>query len=87
MLATITLWVCAEYLRRNGRNHWICSGPAIFMTTMITTYMLMAREGLRVSDIYAYPSGAIAGACAAAFFLLKERKKKNAATEEIQGTI
>ncbi len=84
MLATITLWVCAEYLRRNGKSHWICSGPAIFMTTMITTYMLMAKEGLGVSEAYAYPSGAIAGVGAVAFFLFRGKKESAA---EIQGTI
>lgn len=73
MLATVTLWVCAEYLRRHERNHWICTLPAVFMTTMITTYMLMAGEGLGMDAAYAYPAGLTAGISSILAFVYRGR--------------
>ena len=84
MLATITLWLCAEYLRRNEKNHWICSGPALFMTGMITTYILMASEGLGVDQSYAYPAGAAAGIIAMAFFLFRGKETEGVEVEKVQ---
>lgn len=83
MLATVTLWVCAEYLRRNQRNHWICTLPATFMSTMITTYIVMAKEGLGMSSVYAYPMGAAAGLGALSLFYYKGRVKTEEKREKL----
>ena len=83
MLATVTLWVCAEYLRRNQRNHWICTLPATFMSTMITTYIVMAKEGLGMSLVYAYPMGAAAGLGALSLFYYKGRVKTEEKREKL----
>ena len=43
-LACFTLWSVAVLLRMRGRWHWIVTIPAVFMTTMCTTYLLHAPD-------------------------------------------
>lgn len=43
-LACFTLWTLAVLLRMRGRFHWIVTVPALFMTTMCTTYLLCAPD-------------------------------------------
>jgi len=45
-LATIVLWTAAVYMLIRGENFWIALIPAIFMTAVVTTYILVAPEGL-----------------------------------------
>ena len=45
-LATIVLWTAAVYMLIRGGNFWIALIPAIFMTAVVTTYILVAPEGL-----------------------------------------
>lgn len=68
-LATIALWAAAAYLARAGKNHWIASIPGTFMTAVVTTYILVAPEGLRLSESIGYPAGIIAAVLAIGFFL------------------
>ena len=44
-LAAIALWAAAAYLKKNGRNFWIAVIPAIFMTVVVTSYIIIAPEG------------------------------------------
>lgn len=46
LLATITLWACAAYLMRRGKAYAICLVPAMFMTVVVTSYIMVAPEGL-----------------------------------------
>ena len=70
-LAMITLWAAAMYLVRYGAKPWhslLCALPATFMSGVSCTYILMAEEGLRLSQTIAYPVGiAFAAACAAIY--------------------
>ncbi len=68
-LATIALWAAAAYLARAGKNHWIASIPGTFMTAVVTTYILVAPEGLRLSESIGYPAGIVAAVLAMGFFL------------------
>lgn len=43
-LSCITLWSIAVCLRRRGRFYWLSLLPALFMTTMCTTFLLNAPE-------------------------------------------
>ncbi|HSN65139.1 MAG TPA: carbon starvation CstA family protein, partial [Fusibacter sp.] len=49
-LATIVLWTSATYLYKNSKPHWIASLPAAFMTAVVTTYIIVAPEGLKLSE-------------------------------------
>lgn len=45
-LATVALWAAAVYLLKRDRNYWIAFIPALFMTVVVISYILIAPEGL-----------------------------------------
>ena len=47
-VACIMLWTAVLWLRRNGRNYWIALIPALFMTAVSISYILLAPEGLNL---------------------------------------
>lgn len=73
-LATIVLWASAVYLVENKRFHWICSLPATFMTAVITSYIVVAPEGLKMSMDIGVPIGIFAAVLAFAAFAIKASK-------------
>lgn len=75
-LAMIALWAGAAYLVKNGKNHWIASAPATFMTAVSATYLAQAPEGFRLPTTIAYPIGIVVAVAAIAFFLMKVNAKK-----------
>lgn len=75
-LAMIMLWTSASYLALNKRFHWICTIPAIFMTAVTTTYILIAPEGFELSTKIGYPVGIlIAFGVFILFMVTKVRKR------------
>ena len=70
-LATIVLWTSATYLYKNARPHWIASLPATFMTAVVTTYIIVAPEGLKMSESIGVPVGIGVAVLTFAFFLVK----------------
>ena len=44
-LACIMLWAATVWLRKNARCYWIALLPALFMTVVCTSYILIAPEG------------------------------------------
>ena len=44
-LATIALWAAAKYLNNHGKNYFIALLPAMFMTVVVTDYIVIAPEG------------------------------------------
>ena len=51
-LAMIMLWAAASYLVQAKKHHWICSLPAVFMSAVTSSYILQAKEGLRLSATF-----------------------------------
>ncbi|WP_462393788.1 carbon starvation CstA family protein [Alistipes indistinctus] len=45
-LAAVTLWTITVYLAVRHKNFWIALLPSIFMTQVVTLYILIAPEGL-----------------------------------------
>ncbi|MCH7377482.1 carbon starvation protein A [Aeromonas sp. MR19] len=43
--AVIMLWAAAAYLAKEGKLHWVCTIPAIFMTAVVFTYLANAPIG------------------------------------------
>ncbi len=70
-LATIVLWTSATYLYKNAKPHWIASLPATFMTAVVTTYIIVAPEGLKLSESIGIPIGIATAVLTFAFFLVK----------------
>lgn len=67
-LATITLWAITVYLVRARKLFWVSLIPALFMTCVCSTYILIAPEGLQLSGTISYPAGIIAMIIAAVCF-------------------
>jgi carbon starvation protein CstA len=45
-LATIALWAISAYLAKTAKNYWLALIPATFMTVVVTSYIIVAGEGL-----------------------------------------
>lgn len=60
-LAMIALWAAAAYISRHspGPACLIAALPAMFMSGVSSTYILMAQEGFNISQNIAYPLGAV----------------------------
>ena len=58
-LATVVLWTITVYLFQKGKGFWITLLPALFMTAVVTTYIMLAPEGLALSKNIAYSMGII----------------------------
>lgn len=59
MLATATLWIITVYLAKEKKFYWITLIPALFMTMVVSTYIVVAPEGLQLSTYIGYTFGAI----------------------------
>jgi len=75
-LAMMMLWASASYLMKEGKLHWVASLPAAFMTSVTTTYILIAPEGFKINPAIAYPIGISLGFITFAFFMYKVMQNK-----------
>ncbi|MCT4672025.1 MAG: carbon starvation protein A [Prolixibacteraceae bacterium] len=75
-LATITLWAATVYLMQNKRNYWTALIPALFMTYVISTYIMVAKEGLGLDMYISTIIGGVA-VVLCAFLFFHYRKKYN----------
>ena len=78
-LATIVLWSGAVYLSRSNSNkaYLLPFLPAIYMTAVTVTYILVAPEGFRLSSSIGNPVGIAAAVLCTALFIFKVLNKKN----------
>lgn len=79
-LAMITLWAVTVYLARNGRRYLITLVPAMFMTVVTVSYILLAPEGLRLDYAVSILVGCIFAIILAAIFfktIVFGQKKNN----------
>jgi carbon starvation protein CstA len=56
-LAAATLWVITVYLVKEKKYYWISLIPAVFMTAVISTYIMIAPEGFRLPITTGYVIG------------------------------
>jgi carbon starvation protein CstA len=77
-LATIVLWTVTVYLAKEAKFFWVSLLPAIFMTSVTITYILIAPEGFHLSAAFGYLIG-IGSAIGMAFFFLIFAFRKNIA--------
>jgi carbon starvation protein CstA len=77
-LATATLWTITVYLAKENKFYWITLFPALFMTMVISTYIMVAPEGFSLSTNIGYLVGAVCTLVVLSiFFLWKIRKKSD----------
>ncbi len=81
VVAAIFLWTSAVYLAQNGKFHWIVTLPAIFMTTVSGSYIVMAPEGLQMPSTVGFPVGLTLGLIVFVLFMLKINRPINIKAE------
>lgn len=77
-LATVFLWTITVYLLLERKKYQITLLPALFMTYVISTYILLAPEGFALSKPISYTIG---GTITASVFIVFLLYKKNTARE------
>ena len=74
-LATVVLWTITVYLFQKRKPYWITLLPALFMTAVVTTYIMLAPEGLALSKPVSYATGFAVTALVFSTFLFYTRNK------------
>ncbi|MCX7861925.1 MAG: carbon starvation protein A [Bacteroidales bacterium] len=75
-LATIVLWTITIFLVRQKKFFFITLIPAVFMTAVVTTYLLIAPEGFSLNKTTSYTFGMIITAILCIWFIFKHLIRK-----------
>ena len=75
-LSVFTLWAITVYLRSKGKNVLVTLIPAMFMSMVTCTYILIAKEGFNLPWYIAYSGGAAFTLLLLGIFLAKRDKLK-----------
>ena len=85
-LAAVVLWAITIYLAQSRKAWWVTVVPAMFMTAVITTYILIAPEGFRLPfDVSVAAGIAAALLLFGAFEYYRRRLVRGTAAPEIEG--
>ncbi|CAN0582330.1 unnamed protein product, partial [Laminaria digitata] len=76
-LATVVLWTITAYLIYEKKAYWVTLFPALFMTMVCSTYILVASEGFHLPNHISYMGGSfITIGIALLFWRYIEKTKK-----------
>ncbi|MDR0418697.1 MAG: carbon starvation protein A [Prevotellaceae bacterium] len=75
-LAAVTLWTITIYLCLHKRFYWITLVPAVFMTAVSATYILIAPEGFRLLHNTAYVIAGVLTVVSVALFVWWYNRKR-----------
>jgi carbon starvation protein CstA len=78
-LGMMVLWAITVYLANEGKLYWITLIPALFMTAVISSYLLIAPEGFALPYVLSVNLGIAIAICAAILFFFKQRKNHSVA--------
>jgi carbon starvation protein CstA len=84
-LATIVLWAITIYLATERKIYWISLIPAVFMSAVVSAYLLVAPEGFGINTFYGQISGVCIAGLLLIWFLVWNNSAKKLATIEIRG--
>jgi carbon starvation protein CstA len=73
-LATIVLWAITVYLARENKFYFLTLIPALFMTAVVISYILIVPSGFNLRADISYISGLFVTGISFLFFLLYLRK-------------
>ena len=76
ILATVSLFVAAIYLRGKNKNYWIALIPALFMLTVCFCYILNQRIGFNLNLMVSSVFSSILTVCFLIMFLKSKRRIK-----------
>jgi carbon starvation protein CstA len=68
-LAAVALWTGSVFLARRRSRWWLAFAPAVFMTVVTTTYILVEDVGFGLDSRWGTILGIATGLAAAAWFL------------------
>ncbi len=69
-LAAVTLWAGAVFLAKRGNRWWLAVPPAVFMTVVTTTYIMVEENGFGLPYSLGTGLGLVFGAAALVAFLV-----------------
>jgi len=73
-LAVVALWTGAVFLAKRGSYWWLAVVPAVFMTVVTTSYIMVEKVGFGLGVGIGTTIGLVAGsACLAAFLIARPR--------------
>ena len=75
-LACITLWAATVWLARKQKFYYICLLPAMFMTVVCTSYIIIAPEGFSLPWLWGIIAGLLLMVCFTVLFCVWIRKKR-----------
>ncbi|WP_460924306.1 carbon starvation CstA family protein [Pontibacter brevis] len=76
-LATVVLWMITAYLIQERKLYWVTLVPAVFMTAVATSYILVAPEGFSLPVNVSYAVGMTVALVLLVVTLVKANKKKD----------
>jgi carbon starvation protein CstA len=76
VLATIVLWTVTVYLYSEKKLYWIALIPAVFMTMVVSSYIMVAPEGFTLSQNAGVLTGSGITFVILLFFFVYIRKQK-----------
>ena len=74
-LSVFTLWTITVYLVRNRKPFWITLIPALFMTTVCSTFLFISKQAFHLEETLGYSLGAVCLLVAIVWFVLWYRKE------------
>lgn len=76
-LAVFVLWTAAVYMKQTTGKYWFVVIPAVFMTAVVVSYILVAPEGFQLGQNISYITGISTALLFLGLFLfpLKENRK------------
>ena len=75
-LSVFTLWTLTVYLVRNKKPFWITLIPALFMTTVCSTFLMVSKIAFNLPEAIGYPIGLASLVVAIVWFSIWYRKEK-----------
>ncbi|WP_430933915.1 carbon starvation CstA family protein [Saccharicrinis sp. 156] len=80
-LSVFVLWTAAVYMRKTTGKYWFVLIPAVFMTSVVISYILIAPEGFQLDQNISYSVGIASGLLGMGFYLYSTGKARLALTE------
>ena len=74
-LSVFTLWAATVYLVREKKTFWIALIPALFMTTVCSTFFFVSKQMLHLPESVGYPLGGVCLVVAIVWFCIWYRKE------------
>jgi carbon starvation protein CstA len=75
-LSVFTLWTLTVFLVREKKCFWLTLIPALFMTTVCSTWLFLSKQAFRLPEVIGYPLGGVCFVVALVWFIQWMRKER-----------